>query len=89
MLITERLTLRGPEADDLDDMFAIFSNRCAMRDWYTPPNKMDGGFIGNAGRDVGTKFGFILLPVCWRKAHILHQWDMVRQCVFGVGAESL
>lgn len=38
MLQTKRLTLRGPHKHDLDDMFAIFSNRQAMRYWSTPPH---------------------------------------------------
>lgn len=37
-LTTERLILRGPRADDLDAMFAIFSDPAAMKHWSTLPH---------------------------------------------------
>lgn len=36
-LITKRLTLRGPQPEDLDDLFAIYSDPRAMEYWSTPP----------------------------------------------------
>ncbi|MCF2872805.1 GNAT family N-acetyltransferase [Octadecabacter sp. G9-8] len=39
MLKTQRLILRGPRADDLDDMFALFSDPRVMRYWSTPVHK--------------------------------------------------
>lgn len=38
MLRTKRLILRCGQADDLDDMFAIYSNVDAMRYWSTLPH---------------------------------------------------
>jgi ribosomal-protein-alanine N-acetyltransferase len=37
-LTTERLILRGPRADDLDAMFAVFSYPATMKFWSTPPH---------------------------------------------------
>lgn len=37
-LVTSRLTLRGPVAADLDDLFAIYGDRDAMRYWSTEPH---------------------------------------------------
>ena len=39
MLTTKRLTLRRARQDDLDPLFAIFSDPRAMRYWSTPPHK--------------------------------------------------
>ncbi len=39
MLQTKRLTLRGPQARDLDDMFAIYSDPRAMAYWSTAPHE--------------------------------------------------
>ena len=39
MLETKRLLLRGPRADDLEDMFALYSDPRAMRYWSTPPHE--------------------------------------------------
>jgi ribosomal-protein-alanine N-acetyltransferase len=39
MIFTERLILRGPQAGDLDDMFAIYSNSRAMQYWSTAPHE--------------------------------------------------
>ncbi len=39
MLRTERLILRGPRTDDLERMFAMYSDPRAMRYWSTPPHK--------------------------------------------------
>lgn len=38
MLKTKRLTLRGPLACDLDDMFALYSDPRAMQYWSTAPH---------------------------------------------------
>jgi len=38
MLNTERLTLRGPKASDLDAMFAVYSDPHAMAYWSTTPH---------------------------------------------------
>lgn len=38
MLTTERLTLRSARTGDLTDLFAIFSDRRAMRYWSTAPH---------------------------------------------------
>jgi ribosomal-protein-alanine N-acetyltransferase len=37
-LQTERLTLRGARQSDLMDLYAVFSDRQAMRYWPTPPH---------------------------------------------------
>jgi ribosomal-protein-alanine N-acetyltransferase len=39
MIFTERLILRGPQAGDLDDMFAIYSDPRAMQYWSTAPHE--------------------------------------------------
>ena len=39
MLRTKRLILRRGQADDFDDMFAIYSNVDAMRYWSIPPHR--------------------------------------------------
>ncbi|SLN12765.1 GNAT family N-acetyltransferase [Pseudooctadecabacter jejudonensis] len=39
MLKTERLILREPRAEDLDAMFAAYSDPQAMRYWSTPPHE--------------------------------------------------
>lgn len=39
VLTTNRLTLRGPRASDIDDLFAIYSDARAMAFWSTPPHK--------------------------------------------------
>ena len=39
MLRTKRPILRCGQADDLDDMFAIYSNVDVMRYWSTPPHR--------------------------------------------------
>ena len=39
ILTTKRLRLRGPAPDDLDKMFAVYSNPDAMRYWSTPPHE--------------------------------------------------
>lgn len=39
MLRTKRLILRAPRADDLGDMFALYSDPRAMAYWSTPPHK--------------------------------------------------
>ena len=38
LLQTARLVLRGPQENDLDDMFAVYSDPCAMRYWSTAPH---------------------------------------------------
>lgn len=38
ILTTPRLTLRGPRPEDLEDLFAIYSNPKAMAYWSTPPH---------------------------------------------------
>lgn len=38
ILHTPRLTLRGPRATDLDDLYAIYSHPDAMRYWSEPPH---------------------------------------------------
>jgi len=38
ILTTSRLTLRGPQQSDLNDLFAVFSNPDAMRYWSTAPH---------------------------------------------------
>jgi RimJ/RimL family protein N-acetyltransferase len=38
VIVTERLVLRRPRADDLDAMFAIMSNPGAMKYWSTLPH---------------------------------------------------
>ncbi len=37
-LTTDRLILRGPRADDLDAMFAIFGDPATMKHWSTLPH---------------------------------------------------
>ncbi|ARU00567.1 GNAT family N-acetyltransferase [Yoonia vestfoldensis] len=37
-LTTDRLILRGPRADDLEAMFAIFSDPATMKHWSTLPH---------------------------------------------------
>lgn len=39
MLKTKRLTLRAPCEDDLEAMFAVYSNPNAMKYWSTPPHE--------------------------------------------------
>ncbi|WP_253279595.1 GNAT family N-acetyltransferase [Loktanella sp. 3ANDIMAR09] len=38
VLVTARLVLRRPASGDLDDLFAIYSDPCAMRYWSTLPH---------------------------------------------------
>lgn len=38
-ITTDRLVLRAPCADDLDDMFAVYSDPVAMRYWSTAPHE--------------------------------------------------
>lgn len=38
MLTTKRMILRGARPQDLDDLFAIYSDARAMRYWSTPPH---------------------------------------------------
>ncbi|WP_342075923.1 GNAT family N-acetyltransferase [Yoonia sp. SS1-5] len=38
-LLTERLILRAPLPEDLDRMFAVYSDPHAMRYWSTPPHE--------------------------------------------------
>ncbi len=39
ILKTKRLILRGPQPDDLNDMFDVYSNPEAMRYWSTAPHE--------------------------------------------------
>lgn len=39
MLKTERLILRGPRPDDVNDMFALYSDPRVMQFWSTPPHE--------------------------------------------------
>ncbi|SHH78525.1 ribosomal-protein-alanine N-acetyltransferase [Marivita hallyeonensis] len=38
MLKTERLVLRGPSLDDVDDLFAVYGDPRVMRYWSEPPH---------------------------------------------------
>ncbi len=54
MLKTERLTLRAARPDDLDDLFAIYSDRRAMRYWSTPPHPDKTTTQGNLDRLIAS-----------------------------------
>ncbi len=53
-LTTERLILRGAKQNDLMDLYAIFSDRRAMRYWSTPPHDSPERTQENLDRLIAT-----------------------------------
>lgn len=66
VLTTDRLTLRGPRADDLDATFAMYSNPAAMAYWSTLPHADRAVSQGLLDRQIAH----------WASAHLNFQIEL-------------
>ena len=75
ILTTKRLRLRGPAPDDLDKMFAVYSNPDAMRYWSTPPHESHEVTQGLLNRRIAG----------WNQSQVNFQIEMDGQYIGNAG----